>query len=244
MTKHAVLDNVAHKNLRIRLQHGAAYGDNVGSVATFPTEFADVQREYPIFFRRDAKGDYYCVAVLGFEKDENLFLDGDRWDAWYVPGLISRGPFLIGFQEREEGGDIKQDPVIHVDMDSPRVNETEGEPVFLDQGGHSPYLQRVAKVLGGLNDGVALTKPMFDAFLALDLVAPVDLEVKFTGHETLSLQGFYSLDREKLAALDSASLHQLHRSQFLHGAYLVLASHANLQKLIDRKLRKLQASAA
>ena len=30
----------------------------------------------------------------------------------------------------------------------------EGEPVFLAQGGHSPYLQRITTVLGGIHDGV------------------------------------------------------------------------------------------
>jgi hypothetical protein len=244
MTNHVLLDNVTHKNLRVRMQHGAAFGDNVGSVPTFPTEFADLQREYPIFFRRDANGDYYSVALLGFAKDENLYLDGDRWDAMYLPGIVARGPFLIGFQERQEGGETRRDPVIHVDMDHPRVNETEGEPVFLERGGYSPYLQRVSRVLSGLNDGFALNKPMFAAFAAVDLISPVELEVKVTGTETVKLEGFYTLDREKLAALDSAKLYQLHRTGFLHGAYLVLASHLNLSKLIDRKVQKVKAAAA
>jgi hypothetical protein len=244
MTNHVLLDNITHKNLRVRLQHGAGFGDNVGSVATFPTEFADVQREYPIFFRRDPNGDFYSVALLGFAPDENLYLEGDRWDAVYLPGIVARGPFLIGFQEREEGGQVQRLPVIHVDLDNPRVNETEGEPAFLEQGGHSPYLQRVQRVLSGLNDGFAMSKAMFEAFKTADLIAPVDVEVKIAGTETVNLQGFYTIDREKLAGLDSARLHALHRSGFLFGAYLVLTSQVNLNKLIDRKVRKVQASAA
>jgi hypothetical protein len=244
MTQNVLLDNITHKNLRVRLLHGAAYGDNVATVPTFPTEFADVQREYPIFFRRDAQGEFFAVALLGLEKDENLFLEGDRWDARYLPGIVARGPFLIGFQERQEGGELVREPVIHVDLDNPRVSETEGEPVFLEQGGHSPYLQRVTRVLNGLNDGFAMTKPMFEIFQSMQLIAPVDLEVKITGRETVNLPGFFTIDRDKLAGLDSATLHRLHRSGFLHGAYLILASHANLNRLIERKIRKVQASAA
>jgi hypothetical protein len=244
MTNHVLLDNITHKNLRVRQLYGAAYGDNVATVPTFPTEFADVQREYPIFFRRDAQGEFFAVALLGLEKDENLFLEGDRWDARYLPGIVARGPFLIGFQERQEGGELVREPVIHVDLDNPRVSETEGEPVFLEQGGHSPYLQRVTRVLNGLNDGFAMTKPMFEIFQSMQLIAPVDLEVKITGRETVNLPGFFTIDRDKLAGLDSATLHRLHRSGFLHGAYLILASHANLNRLIERKIRKVQASAA
>jgi hypothetical protein len=244
MTNHVLLDNITHKNLRVRLGHGANYGDNIGTVPTFPTEFGDVQREYPIFFRRDANGDYYPVVLLGFDKDENLYLEGDRWVAEYLPGIVARGPFLIGFQERQEGAEVRREPVIHVDLDSPRISETEGEPVFLEQGGQSPYLQQVARVLNGLNDGFALCKSMFEAFAAAELIVPVNLEVKVTGLETMNLQGFYTIDREKLLGLDSAKLHQLHRTGYLQGAYLVLSSHQNLNKLIDRKVRKVQATAA
>jgi hypothetical protein len=244
MANHVSLDNITHKDLRVRTQYGAAFGDNVGTVPTFPTEFADVQREYPIFFRRDKNGDYYAVALLGFAPDENLYLDGDRWDAVYVPGIVARGPFLIGFQEEQEGGEVRRNPVIHVDMDNPRVSETDGERVFLEQGGHSPYLQRVTRILAGLNDGHVVSKAMFEAYKALDLIAPVELEVKITGSEPVKLPGFYSLEREKLTGLDSAKLHQLHTAGFLHAAYLVLASHGTLNKLIERKVKRVRAAAA
>jgi hypothetical protein len=244
MTNHVLLDNVTHKDLRVRRQHGAAFGENVGSVPTFPTEYADVQREYPIFFRRDKNGEFYSVALLGFAPDENLYLEGDRWNAVYVPGIVARGPFLIGFQERQEGTELRHEPVIHVDMDSPLVNETEGERVFLELGGHSPYLQRVTRILTGLNDGLVISKGMFEAFVSMDLIAPVELEVKITGSQPVSLPGFFTIEREKLSGLDSANLHKLHRAGYLQAAYLVLASHATLNKLIDRKVKKVQAQAA
>jgi hypothetical protein len=246
MTKHVPLDNVTHKDLRVRQQFGAAFGDNVGTVPVFPTEFADVQREYPIFFRRDKNGQYFAVALLGFSPEENLYLEGDRWDAVHVPAIVARGPFLIGFQERQEGGEVRQEPVIHVDMDSPRISQTpgEGEPVFLEQGGYSPYLQRVVRLLSALNDGHAINKQMFDAFAAQDLIAPVEVEIKLTGSEPVKLPGFFTLEREKLAALDAAKLYELHKSGFLHGAYLILASHGNFNRLISRKVKRLQASAA
>ena len=244
MTQHVQLDNIQHKNLRVRQQFGAAFGTNVGTVLTVPTEYADVQREYPIFFRRDKSGEYYSVALLGFSPDENLYLDGDQWDARYIPAMIARGPFVIGFQEREEGGEVRREPVVHVDMDDARVNEAEGSAVFMEMGGQSPYLQGVARLLAGLNEGLAMGKAMFAALAEFNLIAPVEMDVKLTGSEPAKLPGFYSIDREKLQALDSASLFKLHQSGFLHGAYLVLASHGNLNKLIERKVRRVSAVAA
>ncbi|HET9447484.1 MAG TPA: SapC family protein, partial [Steroidobacteraceae bacterium] len=151
MTRHVMLDNVTHAELRVITRYGAQFGDEVGTVLTFPTEYADVQREYPIFFRKDStSGEYHSVALLGFGKNENLFLEQGRWLADYVPGMVVRGPFLIGFQERGAGGESRREPMIHVDLDHPRVSRTEGEPVFLPKGGNSPYLDHIALVLRGI----------------------------------------------------------------------------------------------
>ena len=76
MTRHVMLNNIAHKDLRVITRYGAEFGDNVGTMMIVPTEFADVQREYPIFFRKDAAtGEFSSFALLGFSKDENLFLE-------------------------------------------------------------------------------------------------------------------------------------------------------------------------
>jgi hypothetical protein len=231
MTRHVMLNNVAHKDLRVITRHGPEFGDNVGSVMTFPTEYGDVQREYPIFFRKDpASGEFISVALLGFAKDENLFLDEQGWQASYIPGIVARGPFLIGFQNQE--------PVIHIDLENPRVSQTEGEAVFLPQGGNSRYLDWIATILKGLHEGMALSKAMFAAFDAMNLIEPVKVEIKFNAEETYDLVGFYSISEERLRALDGESLHKLNTAGFLQGAFLVMASLNNVKKLIDMKHRR------
>jgi len=239
MTKHALLNNIAHANLRVITRHAAEFGDNVGSVVTFPTEFGDVQREYPILFRRDAAtGEYLSVALLGFEKDENLFLDRNGWNAGYIPGIVARGPFLIGFQEQQVGGELRPHPVIHVDMDHPRISTTEGEPVFLENGGNSRYIERIASILNGIREGLDASKAMFAAFTEMDLVEPVRLEIQMSAEEQHNLHGYFTINEDKLAKLDGASLERLNRAGFLQGAFLVVASLNNIKKLIDMKHRR------
>jgi hypothetical protein len=236
MARHVKLNNVAHKDLRVITRHGVEFGDNVASVVTFPTEYGDIQREYPIFFRKDpSTSEYFSVALLGLEKNENLFLDETGWHATYIPGAIARGPFLIGFQEQE--------PVIHVDLENPRISQTEGEPVFLPQGGNSRYLERVANILKGIHEGVELSKQMFAAFTALDLIEPVKVEIKFNDEEQFDLLGFYTISEEKLGALDGDALVRLNKAGFLQGAFMVIASLNNVKKLIDMKHRRRQRQA-
>ena len=44
MARHVLLNNVEHKNLRVVIRHGKEFGEAVGSVPTFPTEFAEILR--------------------------------------------------------------------------------------------------------------------------------------------------------------------------------------------------------
>jgi hypothetical protein len=236
MARHEMLNNVTHKDLRVITRQAAEFGDKLGSVLTFPTEYGDVQREYPIFFRKDAQtGEFGSVALLGFAKDENLFLDETGWHARYIPGVIARGPFLIGFQQQQVDGETRTEPVIHVNMEDPRVSTTDGEPVFLPQGGNSPYLERMAAILKGLHEGVSISKAMFEAFTAHDLIEPVKIEIRFSPEERYDLVGLYTISEPKLRALEGDALDQLHKSGFLQGAYLVLASLNNMKTLIDMK---------
>jgi len=240
MARHAMLNNVAHKDLRVITRFGAEFGDNIGTVPTVPTEYADVQREYPIFFRKDpTSGEYQSLALLGFGKDENLFLENARWNASYIPGMVARGPFLIGFQEQDVSGETRKEPVIHLDLDHPRVSHTEGEPVFLPQGGNSPYLEHIAAVLRGLRDGLEISKAMFAAFTAFDLIEPVKLEIKLTNEDAYSLVGMHTINQQKVASLDGKALEELNRAGFLQAAFLVIASMNNVKKLMGFKQRRL-----
>ncbi|WP_129777657.1 SapC family protein [Peristeroidobacter soli] len=239
MARHVMLNNVAHKDLRVIARHGAEFGDNLGTVLTFPTEYGDVQREYPIFFRKEAQsGEFQSIALLGFQQDENLFLDQGGWNASYIPGVVARGPFLIGFQNQDVDGELRREPVIHVDLDSPRISTTEGEPVFLPQGGNTRYLDRIGAILQGIHQGLALSKAMFEAFTAHQLIEPVNVEVKFNAEEQFNLRGLYTISEEKLRGLSGEALFQLNSAGFLQGAFLVIASLNNMKKLIDMKHRR------
>ncbi|MDH5831066.1 SapC family protein [Luteimonas sp. M1R5S18] len=244
MARYELLDNVAHKDLRVVTRFGAGNDDPAGLVPAFPTEFAELQREYPIFLRKEADGGFHAVALLGFDADENLYLDGERWNAGYLPGAIARGPFLIGFQEQMQDGTLTREPVIHVDLDHPRVSrDGQGVAVFLPKGGHSPYLEHVTTVLKGIHDGTEAGRAMYASLDALGLIQPVELDLKFDDVHGARLTGLHGIDRECLAGLDAGQLHGLHRSGLLEGVYLMLSSLYNVRRLIAEKQRRLRAQA-
>jgi hypothetical protein len=244
MSRAVLLDNISHKDLRVRTGYSAEFGDKVNNVLVFPTEFAFAQREYPILFRRDSGGKLQAVALLGLDKDENLFLDDSGWNARYVPAVQQRGPFLIGFRNRDVDGRVVREPVIHVDLEHPRISQTEGEPVFLRHGGNSPYLERANRMLQIIYNGTAAAGPAYAAFEEAGLIEDVQIQIQLDNRTQYSLPGFLTISQDRLAALDGPQLERLHKPGYLQLAIHVMTSLGNVPWLIELKNRRRAAGLA
>jgi hypothetical protein len=237
MTRNVLLDNVAHKDLKVRTGYSAEFGDSINSVMVFPTEFVHVQREYPILFRKDSSGQTQAFAMLGLDRDENLFLQGSTWNARYVPAALARGPFVIGFRQNEAGETINE-MVTHIDLDHPRVSETDGEPIFRSQGGNSPYLERANRMLQLIHRGLGATAPMIAAFEEAGLLEAREIEIQLDDRTKYQVPGFLTISEARLVKLDGAQLEKLNKTGFLHFALFALASLGNINWLIELKNRK------
>ncbi|MGB5345650.1 MAG: SapC family protein [Woeseia sp.] len=236
MANHQVLDNVTHKDLRVITARSKDFGDNIASIRIFPVEFRRIQAEYPIVFRKnDSASRFEPFALFGLADGENLFLDDQGWHARYVPLAIERQPFLIGFQTRTDGGVPVDEPVVHIDMDSPRVSDSEGEAVFLEQGGISPYLEHINTVLNAVHAGHADNDKFSAALIAHELLEPFTLDVELNDGSKFKLAGFHTINEANLNALDANALANLHKAGHIENLYMAMASIANLATLIDRK---------
>lgn len=227
MARHVQLNNIDHRDLRIDAGRGAALGDDVAFVPTFPAEFRNLQAHYPIVFRKDANGTLQPIALLGFEEGRNLFLDGARWDATYLPLAIERQPFLIG---KDGDGGL----TVHIDLDNPRVGTGNGVALFQEHGGNSEYLDRAASVLLALHDGLERVPAFVDALLALDLLESFVLDVTLADGSANRLTGFYAINEERLRKLDAAALGDLHAAGHLEPVFMAVASVGNFRGLIER----------
>ena len=230
MAQHVLLNNIDHARLRVIAARGAAYGDAVMYAVTFPAELRNVQACYPIVFQKTADGGFQPLALFGFTPGQNLFLDGERWDAPYIPLAIERQPFLIG----REGEEL----AMHVDLDSPRIGTDCGEALFLPHGGTSAFLERMNSVLRALHEGLQATPAFIDALLAHDLLESFVLDIQLDDGSEHRLAGFYTINEERLRALDGAALERLHRQGYLEPVFMAVASLAHLRDLIDRVNRR------
>lgn len=229
MPNHAMLNNVAHKDMRIITGRGAHFGDNVMSALTFPAEFRDVQAHYPIVFRKSADGSFDSLALFGFQEGENLFLGPMGWEASYIPLAIERQPFLIG----SNGDEL----LVHVDLDSPRVSRSEGEAVFLPHGGTTEYLENVNSTLLALHNGMQQQRQFIGALMQNDLLESFVFDIELDDGSQNRLAGFYTINEERLSALSGPALEMLHRAGCLGPIYMQIASMSNFRALIERKNR-------
>ena len=226
MTRHAQLNNIDHKDLRIDTRHSAAFGDDVAFAATFPAEFRDLQACYPIVFRKDRAGALAPVALLGFQEGCNLFLEGETWDAAYLPLAIERQPFLIG----RSGDEL----TVHLDLDSPRVGTQIGEPLFREHGGNTEYLERMTSVLLTLHNGFERVPTFVDALKTHGLLESFVLDVELDDGSVNRMVGYFTINEERLRALDAAALGELHSAGHLEPVFMAVASVSNFRGLIGR----------
>ncbi len=226
MTSYVALNNQVHKHLKVDTNLIDAQGANEKMVPVVVSEFLKLAVQYPIAFTKSAEtGQFICVAVLGFE--ENLFWQHNYWQAIYVPLNIQRQPFFIG-QENNT-------PIICINPDSPVLNQNTGEPLFSEAGAASDYLNRMQEILGELIRGEAQTKQFIEALNEHKLIMPMSLDITFANQTEKKVQGLYTIDETKLAALDKDTLFGLHQRGYLQAIYTMISSTSQIYSLIQKK---------
>ena len=234
MSQFEVLNKEKHRQLRIKTGYGAALGDAVMYVMTYPMEFRDIQGCYPILFTKDPNtGAFFAAAVLGLEPDQNLFLQDDRWDATYIPVLIQRQPFLIA----TGGENDTRDPVVSLDLDNPRVSQDEGEALFDDDGGATDFLNQKIGLLEKLHRGMQHNKGFIDTLLQHELLEQVTLDLVLKDGNQKSVEGFYCIAEERLYRLKGDVLESLNEAGFLQPIFMAVASMSRVRDLIERRNR-------
>jgi hypothetical protein len=222
-----------HKNLGYTEKYGSEYGHQVGAVMILPNEFSKAQREYPILFRKDSEtGRFFPVILLGFEENENLFLDENgAWSTRYIPLAMKQGPFLIGLEQEETG----QKLAIYADLNDSRIRQNIASALFNADGNASNTLNEIRDILSARHRGSESLEPMISAFLKHDLLERVIIEIDLANGTTIKFDAGYTVHIEKLIALESEAVVELHKAGFLSLAYNVADSVNNIQSLIDIK---------
>lgn len=238
MVNPVLLQGSAHADLRVNPVPAGVKCASVRNVSVILPEFQHLALNYPIVLTKNPEtGAFSCVALFGFEENENLFVVDGVWQALYIPLNIVRGPFMLGTQSDSKGE--ASEHVLLIDLDDERVQSTKGELLFNDRGFPTPFLEKMTSIMRTLKDGTLDTARFTDCLLEMNLVAPAQLKIEFANGEHREVHGVYTIDPERLKDLSLDVLQRLHGSGYLEAVYAMQLSFGHIRTLIEKKNRQL-----
>lgn len=209
------------------------FASKVSSVPLTAVEIPIACREYPIVFAGDDKA-VTPMVVLGVEGNSNLYLDENMsWKADYIPAFIRRYPFVFS-----TSADGKQFTLCIDNEWSGCNNDGKGQRLFSDDGTKTPYTDNMLKFLNDYQQQFATTQVFCKKLVELDLLESMQATMTLPGGGKHTLQGFYSVSRDKLQALEPSVLAELAKSNVLELIYLQMTSMNNLRYVVNRFVPK------
>ncbi|MFT3821990.1 MAG: SapC family protein [Rubrivivax sp.] len=239
------LDSTAHRQLKVPVPVADwSVAARLNSIFLAAVEFADACRDFPIVFVRagqdpDGKPQIAPVAVFGLSAEENLFIEPDgQWRATYMPAVLRLYPFAIGRID-------EQNFALCVDAAWSALSQGSGEALFDAQGEATEFTRQVVAQAEKTEEEVQRTRLVGERLLQLELLREMRFDVDLPGGQKLAVEGFFTVDEEKLKALPDATLVELARNGVLGLIQAHLISMANMRRLAEwRVQRGLQGPAA
>lgn len=231
------LDSVQHRHLTLTAPiTDWRMADRLNALFVAAVEFGDVCREFPIVFVRAGKEDdgsdaIAPIAVLGLTQNENLYVSGERWRAQYMPALLRMYPFCIARIDAEKFA-------ICLDMAWSGLNAPGGHPLFDAEGQPAELLKSMQQQLEALETEIQRTRMVGRRLNELGLLQDMRFDVTLPDGKQLTVDGFLTVDEDKLKALPDAALLDLQRSGLLGLVHAHLISLGNMRRLAEWRMQK------
>lgn len=236
-----ILNNDNHLAIKVDTRATKEFGDHVNRAIALSSEIAELHKEFPILlYRNPETSELVGHAILGLDKDENLFIENDQWITQSIPASHARGPFSIGYQRAKDGENIVDQPVILIDEKSPRIGN-QGHAIFLEMGGDTPYLEGIRRVLQIIDAGFKADRSVYPMLQNMGLLEEVAIKVSLNADEHYEFKNYVTVSDAKLRSLNGEQLIELNKSGALAVVFFLLSSLGNFQRLISLKNAKNQS---
>jgi hypothetical protein len=239
-----LLDPAHHRHLRVGGLADFSITKGMHGAFITATEMPQAALEFPIVFIQSGeldaggKATISPIVLLGLSQGENLYVDGTRWDARYIPAFIRRYPFLTAHLRNAGATGVM------IDRAWSGFSETEGEMLFEPDDKPAPALQRAMEFLQMFEAEAQRTRAFCARLVELDLLKEMKADATLPGGATLSVDGFHVVDEDKLHKLADAVVLETHRNGMAMLLHLHLASLVNMRQMVERKARRVAAAAS
>jgi len=217
-----VLDKQKHKNLQLTAERSLSFAKAANSIPVAGFEFFDASRSYPVFFIKNAEGEFIPLVILSFLKDGHE-LGEDVWRDVYIPTYVRRYPFMIS-----------TDGVVVIDDASNQLVKEGGIPLFKEDGEPSDEFNQHLEFLDVVDKGFKRTGDFCKAVADKDLFRLFDSKLNFP-QGTVNLGDVYIIDEKKLHKdLDQAEVHEWFNNGWIGWVHAHLHSLSSVQQVMKR----------
>lgn len=229
--KPVALDRVKHKDLKLDLNHRDL--TTVGKLNAFfvaGTEFGDACREYPVVWVHAGTDDagkqlVAPIAVFGLKAEQNLCIDNDKWRVRYVPAALRLYPFGLARVAPEQ-------MVVCFDETWGGFGN-QGETLFNADGTPTEFITNVQKQLENFELEVERTRVMGNLLVEKGLLRDMRFDATLPDGSKLAVDGFLTVDADKLAALPDADLLAMNKNGVMGLIHAHQISLGNMTRLVE-----------
>ncbi|NVK30406.1 MAG: SapC family protein [Gammaproteobacteria bacterium] len=223
------VSNEMHGAKKLKKVESFDFASNFHIASVMVHEFGRAATIFPVVFLEDPRTDgFRPVVLLGLEADKNLFVKQDgSWAASYVPAILRRYPFTLA--KTEEDGNRY---AICVDSDSELLSDSDGQPLFNDDGTPSSTMENVKNFLGELQQMEIISEAFTKKLAELNLFTPLNMSVRDNAN-VKNITGCYVINEERLKSLSDEKFLELRKLNYLAPIFAHLTSLAQVERLVQ-----------
>lgn len=230
------VDKTRHANLRVKTNPDLVHAKDNNLAAVMLAELGATACNFPIvFIQSPDSGQLRPAAMFGLRPGENVFYGAEGWDCTYVPVMIQRHPFVIGFDDRSEDPNQLATCLIRT---SPFVSETDGIALFTETGEETDYLKSRHMLMRDIFEGERFLEEFMQKLKQLDLLTDLELQLQLSNGEGRRVTGMQTVNQAKMRELTPEQVADLNKNDFLAACHLIMASVFQIHRLMQFRTRK------
>ncbi|QYJ78063.1 SapC family protein [Shewanella acanthi] len=226
-TQFVPLNDAAHKNLTVNDKVDYSYFETVHMLPLFVQEFVTAATSFPIIFTKNAQtGEFIAVALTALKPNTNKLLKEGKWQSRYLPMQVQLYPFGMS--------NVSEDRIIlGIDINNAAVNEDGPNRLFNEDGDKTDYLNKRLELASAQAKYRDVSHFFIKTLVEKELLQPRTLTVTALNGAKTNIDGIYTVDEQKLAQLDEATMLDFAKRGFYGPIYAHLCSLSMMDVVID-----------
>lgn len=221
-----------HGQLKVSSRRPIVYAQGRHMMPLHVGEVSRAIMDFPVLISRvTGQSEFALSAITSFTPSQNAFLDGEAWQATFVPAEMQSFPFAL------IRGDDGQ-PVLAMDETVPVFSQDDGEPLFDAQGQPALWTSQLKTQLIADAEHMAQTRHFLTELSELGLISQIFITLHQANGEANKIGGLHTIHEDRLKSLDADKLADLNARGLLGPIYAILFSIFQLNTLIHRHNRK------